>query len=293
MLMQGIWWDEPPLKALLPDHWIRRLHGHQIVTPAQFLLMPDLPAELKPIADRILLYKVATRWISEDKRTVGFLLRKVNGKIGSAVISRHFQRKEIQSLYAIVGNPLTGRIIAHRKVQLQRDEIRIELTADSTISDDCWVYLMPEAYMGIDQQYAIGDTPVLTRLSLKQKTRKAETEPVVQRPAPAKPDPIVERPPPPSMECCDDGRGRRTEPKPSERAPDKEEECEWWNGWQGEQRGDPVRRGGGQARDGGGQRRGDGRRDRGRGGSRGGRGDDRGRRDGRNRAGYFCWKPES
>jgi uncharacterized membrane protein YgcG len=48
----------------------------------------------------------------------------------------------------------------------------VEIETQQAIGENCWVYVLADAYMGIDQQYPISETPILARLRFKQKEKK-------------------------------------------------------------------------------------------------------------------------
>ena len=202
MLVQGIWHDEVPLKALMNEKSLVNLKKQDIKTLPQLLLMKDIPSELRDVCSRILLYEVTAREVSDDKCRLRVQIKRINGVIGSNVASPHYLRKEIQSMYIIIGSPSSEKTIAHRRVQLRSDEMTITLESHEPFSDNCWVYFMSDAYVGIDQMYSITDTKELPRLRLVEKKRK-EPKPRQQRPYREPPvrstEPPVqtEAPPPP------------------------------------------------------------------------------------------------
>ncbi|KAK8860756.1 hypothetical protein M9Y10_012421 [Tritrichomonas musculus] len=170
MIVQGIWYDDVPLKALMDEKTMKNLKNkNDIKTLPQLLTMKEIPDNLKSICNRILLYKVSKRGLSEDRTTLSVELTRINGEIGSNVISPHFLRKSIQSLYILIGNPESGELICHRRVQFKRDVMNVVLKSENPIPDDCWIYFMLDAYMGLDQMYSISETPVVKQLYLRPK----------------------------------------------------------------------------------------------------------------------------
>lgn len=177
MLVQGIWHDEVPLKALMKEELLARLKKQDIRTLPQLLFMKNMPRELASVCSSILLYEVVAREVSSDKCRLKVQIKRINGEIGAKVISPHYLRKEIQSMYIIIGDPKTERTIAHRRIQLRSDEMTITLESHEPISDDSWVYFMSDAYVGIDQMYSITDIKErLPRLQLVEKKRNPPKE---------------------------------------------------------------------------------------------------------------------
>jgi hypothetical protein len=167
MIVQGIWWDEVPLKALFDDSWMPRLKQWEIHTLPQVLSMRPIPTPLRSICDRILLYRIAFRRLSEDGLSLTVVLGRVSGTIGSKAVSPHYMKKDVQFLYVIVGHLPSGSVICHRRVALTSDEISVRLRCHRQPDANSWIYIMSECYVGIDQMYpAVGDLGRLPRASM-------------------------------------------------------------------------------------------------------------------------------
>ncbi|OHS96505.1 putative helicase mug81 [Tritrichomonas foetus] len=170
MLIQGMWWDEVPLKALLKEASLKDLKNRlDIRTLPQLLLMENMPNGFKPICNRILLYSTSSRTLNNDRKQFAVELNKINGEIGSTVVSPHYTNRDKQSLYIVIGNPETGEVFCHRRVKLEEEKINVVLESKKQINDECWIYLISDSYLGIDQMYSISGTVVTTQLYLRPK----------------------------------------------------------------------------------------------------------------------------
>lgn len=181
MIMQGIWHDEVPLKALLKEQLMKDLK-----TKNDIKTLPQLinalnnnnngggalnSKALLPITEKVLLYSPNNRRLSENRTKFVVDLIKVNGVLGCNTISPHFDNRDKQYLYIIVGNPDKKQVICHRRVRLDKEKITVALSsAEKTeISDDCWAYFMFDSYIGIDQMYSISGAVVTKQLFLRKK----------------------------------------------------------------------------------------------------------------------------
>ena len=172
MIIQGIWFDDNPLKAILKEATMKDLKNRlDIRTLPQLLLMENLPSGLLPICQRILLYSSneKDRCFTQDKNGFSVLLKRIYGTIGNSVLSSYFSNRDIQSAYIILGNPSTGEVLCHRRVKLEEEEIRVLLKANKEITDTCWIYIMFDSYIGLDQMYNVAGSCTTKELFLKPK----------------------------------------------------------------------------------------------------------------------------
>lgn len=180
MIIQGIWYDETPLKSLMKEQLMKELrtkHGINTLPQLIFALKDETVNKnlqknaLQPICNPILVYQPLNRRLNEGRKQFAVDLTKVNGIIGSDVISPHFNHRDKQFLYVIIGDPEKNLVISHKRIKLDQENISILLKAipNSTITDSMWVYFMSDSYIGIDQMYSISGTAVMQQLYLRPK----------------------------------------------------------------------------------------------------------------------------
>ncbi|KAH0791027.1 DExH-box ATP-dependent RNA helicase DExH14 [Histomonas meleagridis] len=174
MITQGLWWDDVPFKTLINQKTYDELKKNNIDTLPKMLLMNTNNSEIQLVKDRVLFYKVSNIDINENKYNINIEINRISGKFGSNVISPHFLRKQIQSLYILIGDPDTKEMICHRRIQLKKDKMLIKLTTKEPIKDNYWIYLFADAYIGIDQMYSIAKTQNLDKLTKKEREVKKD-----------------------------------------------------------------------------------------------------------------------
>jgi activating signal cointegrator complex subunit 3 len=180
MVLQQIWWDEAPLKALLDDASVRRVSARGITNIPQLIMNRRKSDEL---VDQILVYRLVDRGIIEGSK-LRLVLRRINGQFGSPVISNI--RKDRQFVYVIVGSPTERSLIYHRRVELTRDQIEVVVAIRGQFNPDWWIYLMSDSYLGIYQMYPIGEVSGLKQATaVRSQRRSAPEEPA--RPPKKKP----------------------------------------------------------------------------------------------------------
>jgi hypothetical protein len=189
MLVQQIWWDDAQLKAILNDREVRHWHAKGVDT------LPQLIKARWPGRGRVLLYRLADMANAEGKIVI--IMTRVNGESGSAVVGP-FVRKDRQCAYVVLGDPEDGAIIAHRRVELGDDRIEVPLRVRKRIKPDWWVYLMSDAYVGIDQMYCVGKIRDLRPAAIKrsaviERPTTIESPAAIQPPAGIQPPAAIER----------------------------------------------------------------------------------------------------
>lgn len=150
MLVQGVWHDENPLSAF--GNYFSSINYQKDQKSLPEIL---LSRKFKELNDHIMLYQKKSIKLSDDIMSIEIELHNLSGEFNVPVLSPHFQRKPIQSLLIIVGDPLNNRIYCHRRVQLQSKNIKLVLESKSEIPTTCWVYLFSDSYLGIDQMYPL------------------------------------------------------------------------------------------------------------------------------------------
>lgn len=172
MLCQGVWHDQTPMLSLMGTQSLKKLKSLNVNTIPELLLMKNMPKEFEEIKKHILLYRVIHKDLNEDRTELRITFKLNSGEPGSKVLSPHFMRKEIQSMYIIVSIPQNQTIVTHKRIQLKKEVVTVVLRNEEPISDDAWIYIFSDAYMGIDQMYSVSETAVRTRVSIKQKKKK-------------------------------------------------------------------------------------------------------------------------
>ena len=176
MITQGLWWDDSPLKGLINQKIFDQLKLQGISILPQILRMKTLTPELQFIKDRILIYQVSKKEINENKTILNLEITRLSGNIGANVISPHFLRKQIQSMFILIGNPETNEMYCHRRIQLKKDKMIIQLKANEVFDENSWIFLFSDAYIGVDQMYSIDQTFTASKVTMKKKERKNDSK---------------------------------------------------------------------------------------------------------------------
>lgn len=177
MITQGYWWDESPYRVLINDKSLsKKLKSREILTLPQIIFDPspiDSPI-LDKIRSNVLIFRVYKIVISDDRKTLTVSIKKVNGNIGACVVSPHFDRKTIQSLHISVGDPESGFLYVHKRVQLRGSNMKITLQSDQEISKNVWIYLLSDCYIGIDQMFPLNERKIseLVPADVKEYSKK-------------------------------------------------------------------------------------------------------------------------
>lgn len=155
MLVQGCWHDQNCIQPMVTPQIFKQLQQSNINLLPQLLLRDEPIPGTEDIKERVVLFKHKEHFVSTDGLALKVTIDRVSGQIGSQVISPHFTRKGIQSLYVLVGDPATGKLYAHRRVQLKKDRHVIVLQGREKLPSTAWIYMMSDAYLGIDQMYPV------------------------------------------------------------------------------------------------------------------------------------------
>ena len=162
MLVQGQWYDQSPFFSMLDAQKYNKLIKSGTTLLPQLILNPEIPEDLKYIKDRVVLFKKTKFLISTDKKAIKLTLQHVSGELGSTVISEHFSRKEIQSLYILLGDPRTGVLYGHKRVQLKKDVMNVIVQSKVPLPETTWVYMCSDCYLGIDQMFPLAESQMAT-----------------------------------------------------------------------------------------------------------------------------------
>ena len=158
MLVQGQWYDDSPFFSLLDADKYNKYIPKGLTLLPQLLLSPNIPKELEFIKEHVLLYKKQKILIATDRTAIKLVLEKVSGELGSRVLSNHFSRKEIQSINIFIGDPQNNKLLGHKRVQLKKNLMNVIISSTEPIPNDAWIYVLSDAYIGIDQIYPIAQT---------------------------------------------------------------------------------------------------------------------------------------
>ena len=155
MLVQGCWHDQNSIQALVDVQLFKQLQQQNINLLPQILFKDTPLPGTEFIKDRVVLFKNMSHLISTNGMAVRITLEHISGTLGSQVISPHFTRKGIQSLFILVGDPSTGKLFGHRRVQLKKETHVVTIQCQERIPGSAWIYMLSDCYLGIDQMYPI------------------------------------------------------------------------------------------------------------------------------------------